>query len=157
MHEADDMAKLSSFWRVAVSTASAIAVLAAVVFAFTRLWGWRDRPQLSERVGQPDRGATMATSEALAPTDWPQFRGPGGSCASIDATIPLEWGDNTNISWKTRLPGPGLSSPIVVGDRVFVTCYSGYGTEDVGSDDVRKLKRHLLCLNRLDGEIGDPW
>lgn len=75
--------------------------------------------------------------------DWPRFRGPNGTGVSDDAGIPVEWSDSQNLRWKAALPGPGSSSPIVVADRVFVTCYSG--TE--GSE----LKRHLLCFQLADG------
>jgi hypothetical protein len=51
-----------------------------------------------------------------------------------------------------ELPGPGASSPIVVGDRVFVTCYSGYGLDAADSGELSRLERHLLCLNRATGE-----
>lgn len=84
--------------------------------------------------------------------DWPQYRGVGGSASSKSAGTPLEWGDGKNLSWKTDLPGPGSSSPIVVGERVFVTCYTGYGTPGA-TDDASKLKRHLICLSRATGRI----
>ena len=58
---------------------------------------------------------------------------------------------NTNIKWKTELPGPGASSPIIVGDKVFLTCYSGYGDKSQG--EIGDLKRHLLCFDRSNGEI----
>ena len=84
--------------------------------------------------------------------DWPQFRGAGGTGIAKDAKPPLAWDDSHNVLWKTALPGPGSSSPIVVGDRVFVTCYSGYGA-DGNAGDPSKLKRHLVCINRKDGKI----
>lgn len=59
--------------------------------------------------------------------DWPQFRGPDGLATSTCAKLPLTWSATQNLAWKTQLPGPGTSSPIVVGDRVFLTCYTGYG------------------------------
>ena len=54
---------------------------------------------------------------------------------------------------KTPLPGPGSSSPIVVGDRVFLTCYTGYGPAARGATSQDDLKLHVLCLNRADGRI----
>jgi hypothetical protein len=53
--------------------------------------------------------------------DWPQFRGPGGSGVAADASLPSEWGPETNIKWKIEIPGAAWSQPIVVGDKVFVT------------------------------------
>lgn len=52
--------------------------------------------------------------------DWPQFRGPGSS-AIADTKLPAEWGAEKSVLWKAKIPGTGWSSPIVWGDRVFVT------------------------------------
>ena len=73
--------------------------------------------------------------------DWPQFRGPGGAGVSTDANVPVKWSDTENLLWKLELPGRGASSPIVLGDRVFVTCYSGYGVPGVENTDVKSLQR----------------
>src|SRR5205809_1037672 len=59
--------------------------------------------------------------------DWLQFRGPTGFGIALDKNLPTTWSDKNNLAWKTELPGWGASSPIVLGNRVFVTCYSGYG------------------------------
>jgi hypothetical protein len=65
--------------------------------------------------------ATLTASAA----DWPRFRGPNGrGIAPDDKPVPVEWGTTKNIKWQTALPGPGSSSPIVVGDRIFVTCWN---------------------------------
>jgi outer membrane protein assembly factor BamB len=50
------------------------------------------------------------------------------------------------------LPGPGSSSPIIAGERIFITCYSGYGDGSSG-DSPEKLQRHLVCLHRNTGKI----
>lgn len=52
--------------------------------------------------------------------EWPQFRGPGGSAQS-DGKLPTEWSTDSNVQWKVALPGFGWSSPVVWGDKVFVT------------------------------------
>jgi len=62
-------------------------------------------------------------------SDWRQFRGPNGQGISSDKNVPLVWGETKNLKWKAPLPGPGSSSPIVCGDKIFVTCYSGYGID----------------------------
>jgi outer membrane protein assembly factor BamB len=80
--------------------------------------------------------------------DWPQFRGPGGLGIALDAkNLPTVWSADHNLLWKTKLPGWGSSSPIVVGNRIFVTCYSGYGLDIHEPGDLKKLQRHLLCLD----------
>ena len=95
--------------------------------------------------------ATLTASAA----DWPRFRGPNGSgIAPDDKPVPVEWSATKNLKWKTDLPGPGSSSPIVVGDRVFVTCWSGYATEGQQSTgDITALMRHLVCVDRTTGKI----
>jgi outer membrane protein assembly factor BamB len=88
-----------------------------------------------------------------AGADWPQFRGPGGRAISSDTGLPLKWSARENLSWKTELPGPGTSSPIVKGERIFVTCYSGYGIRSGDPGDMAKLKRHVVCLGLGDGKV----
>ena len=87
-------------------------------------------------------GIAAALSSAES-ADWSRFRGPNGSAVSDARGVPTEWSDSTNLAWKTPLPGPGSSSPIIVGDRVFVTCYSGYGTGRGATSDIKQLQRHL--------------
>jgi outer membrane protein assembly factor BamB len=53
--------------------------------------------------------------------EWPQFRGPGGAGLSQEKQLPLEWGADKNVLWKAKVPGRGWSSPIVWGDKVFLT------------------------------------
>ncbi len=79
--------------------------------------------------------------------DWLQFRGPNGAGIAADAEPPVTWSDTDNLKWKRALPGPGTSSPIVVGDKVFVTCWTGPGTGG------GKLERHLVCIHRTKGEV----
>ena len=65
---------------------------------------------------------------ATASADWPQFRGPRGSGLAIGAKLPITWGKaegEENVAWRRELPGRGPSSPIVVGDKVYLTCSSG--------------------------------
>jgi outer membrane protein assembly factor BamB len=94
---------------------------------------------------------SVGLCSAVSAGDWPRFRGPNGSGISADVTAtPVEWSPDKNVRWKTSLPGAGVSSPIVIGDRVFVTCYSGYGANFGTIDD---LKRHLVCVDRSSGKI----
>lgn len=87
-----------------------------------------------------------------ARADWTQFRGPGGSGVSAARRTPLRWSDTQGILWKTDLPGPGASSPIVFSNRIFLTCYTGYGP-GIREGDMQSLKRHLLGLDRATGRI----
>jgi outer membrane protein assembly factor BamB len=58
---------------------------------------------------------------ARAADEWPQFRGPQSSGVSGAAGLPDAWSATENVRWKTAIPGRGWSSPIVWGNRVFVT------------------------------------
>ena len=53
--------------------------------------------------------------------NWPQFRGPTRQGVSSETGLPLEWSATSNVAWKTEIPGESWSSPIVWGDRVFLT------------------------------------
>lgn len=68
-------------------------------------------------------GLFAAACVALAAQagDWPQFRGPNGNSVLDDKQLPAKWSKSENIAWKAKLPGYGWSSPIVWGDKVFVT------------------------------------
>lgn len=85
--------------------------------------------------------------------DWPQFRGPGGRASGDAVGLPLTWSANENVVWKTAMPGPGTSSPIVRGDRVFLTCYSGFGVGGSGRGQMNELKLHVVCMERDSGKI----
>jgi outer membrane protein assembly factor BamB len=85
--------------------------------------------------------------------DWPGFRGPGALGLSDEKDLPVKWSDKDNLVWKIDLPGPGGSSPIVLGDKVFVTCFTGYGLNASDPGKQEDLERHLLCVDRKAGKI----
>ncbi len=57
--------------------------------------------------------------------NWPAWRGPTGDGTTPETALPLKWSATENVKWKKSLPQPGNSSPIVWGDRVFVTQAKG--------------------------------
>jgi len=69
----------------------------------------------------------------LSAADWPQWRGPGASGVAPDRTLPTRWSATENIAWKAPIAGVGVSTPIVSGDRVFVTSQVGAGVRREGS------------------------
>ncbi len=83
----------------------------------------------------------LLTSLALA-QDWPQFRGPGGQGHSSEKDLPLTWSERENIRWKTPLPGRGWSSPVILGDGIWLT---------TATEDGRSLR--ALSLDRATGKI----
>lgn len=79
---------------------------------------------------------------AAGPGWWPQWRGPSGQGYVDDSRVPLEWSVNKNLLWKTPLPGSGHSTPVIWGDRAFLTCANRDGSE-----------RIVLCVRTRDGKI----
>lgn len=97
--------------------------------------------------------AAVASTSADA-SDWPRFRGPNGTGVSTDKEpLPTTFSDKENLKWKVALAGAGVSCPIVVGDKVFVTSYSGYGLDRQNPGDMAALKRHMQCLDRSTGKV----
>src|SRR5437762_2586887 len=74
--------------------------------------------------------------------DWPGWRGPRGDGTSTEKGLPLRWGATENVRWNAPVPGVGHSSPVVSGDRVFLT-----------SCREEKQERLLLCYDRRDGRL----
>lgn len=64
----------------------------------------------------------------LIAADWPQFRGPTGTGQSDEKALPTKW-DNTSVVWKTQLKGRGHSSPVIAGDKIFLTSANDNGRE----------------------------
>ncbi len=73
--------------------------------------------------------------------DWPRWRGPAGNATSSEKDLPVEWDSTRNVRWKVEIPGDGVSSPIVWGDKIFVTSSLDYGRD-----------RILHCLDRNSGQ-----
>jgi outer membrane protein assembly factor BamB len=106
----------------------------------------------------------LVGAAATAPAgDWPQFRGPHGSATSTDRDLPAEWGPDKNVAWKVKVPGYGWSSPVVWGDKVFVTtAVTDKQERPTGSADWRDgssqrldvvYKWEVYCLSAADGKV----
>ena len=89
---------------------------------------------------------------ATSAADWPRFRGPDGSGISAEKGLPVTWSAKQNVAWKTDLPGPGASSPIFFGDRIFLTCWTSYAVPGSPGGAESDLRRLLLCLDRKSGK-----
>jgi outer membrane protein assembly factor BamB len=94
--------------------------------------------------------AVLAASPAMG--DWPQFRGPTGMGVAQDARLPVQWSGSEGLAWKVELPGAGASSPIVVGEHIYLTCFHGYAAAD-REGDLSDLTRSVLCLSKKDGAV----
>jgi outer membrane protein assembly factor BamB len=64
------------------------------------------------------------------PSHWPQFRGPSAAGVSTNANLPDQWSATENIAWATELPGRSWSSPIVWGNRIFLTAVVNLGESE---------------------------
>jgi outer membrane protein assembly factor BamB len=76
--------------------------------------------------------------------DWPSWRGPRGDGSSHETGIPLTWSKTRNVLWKTEVPGLGYSSPVIAGDRIFLTTCI-----EVSRKEGQRL---LLCLDARTGK-----
>ncbi|MDP6678931.1 MAG: PQQ-binding-like beta-propeller repeat protein [Verrucomicrobiota bacterium] len=98
--------------------------------------------------------------------DWPQWRGPGGQGHAGDARLPAEWSDVKNVTWRTELPGRGWSSPVIVGNQIWVTA----AHETLASEEEKKerlkentgsqplvvlsnVRIHSICIDKSNGKI----
>lgn len=95
---------------------------------------------------------TLLPLTAAGQSQWPQFRA-HAAVAEEAKNLPAEFGPQQHVVWKTSLPGHGSSSPIVVGDRLFLTSYSGYGLDPEKPGEEKDLVRHVLGIRQQDGKI----
>lgn len=113
-------------------------------------------------------GLLALTARAAEPTDnWPQWRGPFANGMAPGGDPPVKWDAQTNIKWKTAIPGKGSSTPIIWGDRIFLLTAVDTGKQAAPADLVkaeggfdRKTSAPttyhefvVLCLDRKDGKV----
>ena len=82
-----------------------------------------------------------AAATTLFAENWPAWRGPNASGVSDERDLPVTWSQTENIRWKTPLAGPGNSTPVVWGDRVFLTQAIDGGR-----------RRAIVAIDRADGK-----
>ena len=84
---------------------------------------------------------THSNSSQAGSTTWPGFRGSGDSHTAA-RDLPIEWSDEENIAWRADLPGYGQSSPVIWGDKVFVTSIEG----------AKQERLHVTCVDLRTGK-----
>lgn len=94
--------------------------------------------------------ALLVSTSLLPAADWPEFRGPGAQGHSDAKNLPLTWSPTSHIAWKAPVAGIGWSSPVVIGDRIFLTT-----AIPVGGVEDPKADRSLHALT-LDAATGKP-
>ena len=89
-------------------------------------------------------------SQTLKSSDWPNWRGPSYNGASTDSgLLPVDFDQSKRVKWKVELPGPSAATPIIVGDRVFVSSISVLE----GSDSPTRGTLLALCFDRKSGKL----
>jgi len=78
----------------------------------------------------------------FAGEDWPQFRGPDGQGHSDSKNLPQRWSETENVKWKIAIPGEGWSSPVILGNQIWMT---------TALDDGKSLR--AICVDRTSGKI----
>jgi outer membrane protein assembly factor BamB len=94
----------------------------------------------------PLRWLTIACTLAMLVSaahaqEWTRFRGPNGAGQSDSTTIPVSWTEE-ELLWKSELPGIGHSSPVLWGEKIFLT-----------SADVKNGTRFVVCVSAVDGKL----
>jgi outer membrane protein assembly factor BamB len=117
-----------------------------------------------QRETAPAAKAEQAREDLDAAKQWASWRGPLGTGAAPGSVPPVEWSEKKNIRWKTTLPGKGHSTPVIWGNRIFLTAASAFGEatkeeheHSDGDHDNLAPEFHqrsvILAVNRVDGSI----
>src|SRR6266568_3161973 len=116
-----------------MKTNHSILIIAATVLAGARTFLSAAPSEGRPATGETNSGRLNATADRnsdksragvrapLPEANWPQFRGPGARGLGASSNLPEHWSATENVAWKAEIPGRGWSSPIVWGDRVFLT------------------------------------
>lgn len=86
-----------------------------------------------------------------ARSDWPEFRGPSQNGVISATDAPLEWNEKEHVLWHTPTPGLGWSSPVIVGDRIYVTSARSRESGDGSLSGPQSL--FLECYSVVDGTL----
>lgn len=84
----------------------------------------------------------QGAASLFASDDWPQFRGPNGDGHSDAVGLPLTWSETENVKWKVAIPGEGWSSPVILGNQVWMT---------TALDGGKSLR--AVCVSRTAGTV----
>ncbi len=89
--------------------------------------------------------------------NWPQFRGPHGDSSTSATEVPVIWSETNNVNWKISLPGRGRSSPVVLGNRIWLTLAVEQGVvrKRIEGDDMQTAEHislEVICLNAASGK-----
>jgi outer membrane protein assembly factor BamB len=85
----------------------------------------------------------VVLGSAARADNWPAWRGPAGTGITTENGLPVHWSSTHNVRWKVALHGAGASTPVVWGDRIFLTA----------SDSRLNDRLHIFCYHRRDGRL----
>ena len=119
-------------------------------------------------IGLPS--SLMFLTLTVGATNWPQWRGPGGMGISTEKNLPVEWSATKNIKWKTPIAGRAHSSPVVWGNKLFLTTaiegpvvpgakavkHMDGDKEFLHPDSIGADRKHtfkVICLNASNGKV----
>ena len=102
--------------------------------------------------------AMLANASIGGELNWPQLRGPRGDGTSLATHVPLHWSETNNLVWKVSIPGRGRSSPVILGDRIWLTLAVEQGVvrKRIEGDDMQTAEHvslEVVCLDRAKGKI----
>jgi outer membrane protein assembly factor BamB len=112
---------------------------------------FRPRPLVALGIAAAGLGLVTLRVQAQTAADrfWPQWRGPHASGVSRTANPPTEWSETKNIRWKIELPGRGASTPVIWGNRLFVST-----AQPINGSGARAQHRFVvMAINRADGKV----
>src|SRR4051812_48300122 len=102
----------------------------------------------------------IATSFAAAGDSWPSFRGPTADGRSDAKNLVTSWSETENVKWKTAIHGKGWSSPVVMGDQIWVTTADELMAESVApkkggppANPVKQVTFFAVCTDLKSGKI----
>ena len=84
----------------------------------------------------------LSVSGSLRAENWTRFRGPNGQGVSAETNLPISWSGEKNVVWKASIPGKGWSSPIIFGDRIFMTSATEEG-----------ISCRVICVDTGNGKV----
>jgi len=108
--------------------------------------------------------AVVTCLSAARADNWPAWRGVNGAGVTAETDLPVKWSSTENVRWKVKLPSAGNSTPIIWGDRVFITQPNDVtmwppkvpanfaGGSSAGGHAIAE-KRSVLCFQRSDGKL----
>ncbi|MHC4759120.1 MAG: PQQ-binding-like beta-propeller repeat protein [Planctomycetota bacterium] len=100
---------------------------------------------------------TISSMDAYGETasnNWPNWRGPSATGVSPEGNPPTKWSETENIKWKIELPGEGLSSPVIWGDKIFFQAAIETQEKAADSEPEQRFKVHKLDLVCVDKNTG---